>query len=459
MFDFLTRGPLMIAPSGGDGGGGAAVADAGGDFGGSGADTGVDAGDGTDGTVHDAEFADPGTDVAVRSAESGAPAIKPGEHIVQNGRFSASGKAVVEALRPLGQRAVNEVTQALLTREWLRKELPGGKGELSRLRQLAEQHGGEQGLQELSQVADTYNELDGYFVESDPRFVEAITQSEEGKNGLIGLMEPLMAKFSQLAPEMFAYQNARNFSHFMDTARLPVKFDSMAAILNRAIQAQKSGNNELAASFLNEIVNGYNEIADTFDRVYAAAKNRPELRKSSNPDLDRRSQELSEREKQLQRQEWSAAVSNERKRVFSRAWSELTKGRTLTKDQESDIKGFYELAMNAKTRGWQNSADRFIANGDRDGYIKEQFGFFSRAIPDALRHAMAKALPAKPGPKSNGNGPVRPPVSRGTAAPAAGAIRVSKMPSASQLDAVRTTADLLSQNKAYGRDGKLYQWA
>lgn len=455
MFELFERGPLMDEAGGGDGGGGVAVMDAAADFG-SDAPAGGD-----DGQTHEAEFVDPENQqqlVPIDKAEEPVTAlVKEGERPVLNGKFTPSGKAAIEAVKVLSPRLGQDVVQALLTRDYFLREFPGGKREIAQLKALAEQHGGEQGIADLKSIADQMQEIDRMYESADPGFIEKITETPEGQASFVGLMVPALQKFEKLAPQQFNYHRMKDFVHFMDTARLPVTFARMADLLNRAGNYQKAGNNELAASLFTEITATYNEIAGTLDKIYGAASTPPaDPGSPKDPKIQDGKTELERERAALRKEQWETAVQTQRRQVFSKAWGELTKGRNLTAEQDADIKGFYELALTAKIKQWQNQAARFFANGDREGYIREQFGFFQKAIPEALRIALQKALPGKPGPKTNS--PVKPPVARGTQ-PERGAVRVAKMPPTSDLDPIKTTGEMLSQNKAYTKDGRMVQWA
>lgn len=461
MFDIFARGFLMDAAGDGGGGGGVAVAEPSSDFGGGG-ESSVDTTTGRE--VHDAEFVDtpePQTTEPEPEPAQETGLVKAGEHAVQNGRITGSGRAALEAVKAISPRLQQELIQGALMHEWFRREFPGGKREVQQLRQLVQDLQGEQGIAELRAVAEGHDALDAKYIAGDPSFIDEITFSPEGQQGFVRVMPAALRRFAELAPEHFAHENAKNFAAFMDQARLPVTFARMADLLNRATAYEKSGNHEIAASLLTEITQSYNEIAEVLDKVYTSSKTPPAaLKGNDNPALDDRARQLSEREKGLQRQEWGFSVSQERKRLFSKSWTDLTKGRNLNSDQDQTIKGFYELRMSAKIRNWQNQADRFIANGDKDGYLREQFAFFQRAIPEALRQAIQQALPAKPGPKGSAStAKTATNVPRSTTPNLKGAVRVARMPPTSDLDAIKTTGEMLSRNQAYRKDGTLVQWA
>ncbi len=457
MFDLFERGPLMDEAGGGDGGGGVAVADASSDFSDGGApDTGGD------GEVHDAEFVDPENALvpAEKVDEPETALVKAGERVIQAGKLTSSGRAAIEAVRALDPKLAQEVTRALFTRDFFRQQFPGGKKEVAQLRQLAEQHGGEQGIASLRSDSQQLAAIDALYGAADPKFLDQITETPEGQASFTGLMTPAFQKFEKLAPEKFGYEIAKRFQHLMNTGGLPTMFATQAAILNRAGKAFAAGNHELAASFLAEIIDGHNSIHGVLNSIDQAASKPPaDASRAANPAADDRQKAITQREQALQKQEWEFAVQAERRRTFSKTWDILVSSRKLTGDQEANVKGFYELRMTAKIRQWKNNATRFFSNGDKDGYLKEQYAFFQQAIPEALRQAIQQAIPAKPGPKA-ASGPVRLPVNgKATVDRNGAAIRVAKMPPTSELDAIRTTGDMLSANKAFTKDGRMVTWA
>lgn len=450
LFDWM-RPALMDEAGGGDGGGGGvAVSEASSDF---------SSDSGGSGEVHDAEFVDSSTALEPSAPqEQTSPAlVKAGERAVQGGKFTQSGKAAIESVRALSPRLAQEMTQALLTRDWFTSQFPGGKREIEQLRQLASETGGQQGVTEMRQALDEWNRLDDLYLNEDPRFLEQITETDEGKKAFLGLMPAALQKFAQLDTPRFEHYISRAFVNMMDQDRLPVAFQRMADILVRAAKYAQAGQHELAASFIGDVAATHDEIVGILGKHYDRAKNAPAVPTAKDPKLDDRARQITEREQQLQSHEWQTAVSGERRRIFSKAWGELTKGRNLTEEQDANIKGFYELRLQSKIRNWQNQAERFFANNDKDGFLREQYAFFQRAIPEALRQAIAQALPAKPGPKPAASRTQQ--QTRRNATPTqTGAVRVARMPPTSDLDAVRTTARMLTNNQAYTKDGRLVQW-
>ena len=405
---------------------------------------------------HDAEFVDPGVEVATR--EQVTPQIKAGERAVQNGRFTQSGKAAIEALRPLSPKLAQEVTQALLTRDFFLQQFPGGKKEVAQLRQLAEKNGGEEGIGELQSIAQQMREIDTMYDNADPNFIEKITSDDQGKRNYARLMIPALNKFDQVAPRQMRHYQMGGFMRVMDGGGIPTLFATQAAILNRALQAMASGNQDLAASFLTEIKDNHNGIADFFNKIYTEAQSqRPALDEPKNPQFDQQQQSLDQRAKALQKQEWELNVGNERKRLYGKALGEFTKGRTLTAEQNNEIQGWYNMRMNQLISAWKNNSQRFFQAGDKDGYLRAV-----RLLPEEHpgRYSVCGQQICSREAWAEGEWwSIKASVNRGTAQPAQGAVRVAKMPPTSQLDPVRTSPDMLSFNKAYTKDGRLVQWA
>lgn len=458
MFDFLNRGFLMNE-AGGDAGGGLATMDASSDFG----DTGGEDISSTDGEVHDAEFTDDtpveGTDQ--QASDTSTALVKAGEPLVIQNKLSNSGKAVIEAVKSLGPAVAQQITQALMLREWFKKQVPGGTKELGSMRTAMERIGGEQGISQLQEKSQALDRITELFDNANPEFVDQLTSDPERQAAFIKLMPEMLARLEKVSPDHAAYQYARAFTTMMDRGGIPTLFSTQSAILNRANQALAAGQFEFAAGFLSEIVEGHNQIA----KILSAARTmqRPaDPGSAKDPAMQTRASELDKREQNLRQQEWNGAVTGERRRVFQKTFAELSKGRNLTDEQSASVKGFYELAITQKTRGWKNQAERFFQAGDKDGFLKEQYAFFAKAIPEALRTAFQKGLPGKPGPKAvNGQqSQTSVNVPRGTqSVNGKNPTRVATMPKSGEVDLSKTSSEQIRNNQAYLKDGRLVQWA
>ena len=262
-----------------------------------------------------------------------------------------------------------------------------------------------------------------------------------------------MQKFAALEPERFAYTLASHFTKLMEEGRVPTMFSTQAAILNRAGKALAEGKHELAASFLKEIVDNHNEIHAFVESVYSGAEKAPAVA-AKDSKQDKQSQDLARRELEVRKREWEQSVVERRASLFNKTYADLTKGRTVAPEQLKLIREWYTMYMTTAIGQWQNNADRFLSNNDKDGYLREQVGFFQSKIPHAVRQSIDRVLSQKPGPK-----PAAAAVVPGSTAPVPpGLSRIAAMPGAADIDMVRTTRAMLGMNRAVLRSGALVQW-
>ena len=455
--NWFLRGLLL--EEAGDGGGGGGVSDSGGEGGASTALATADAGGGDDGLVHSAEFTEEGTPQA---EEPGTAVVKAGERFVTNGKVTASGRAALESLRSISPQLAQQTVQAHLTAEYFRREFPKGKADVQRLKQMATGYGGETGLASLKQNAEALTNLTNLYDAADPSFVDHLTADEESIAAFVKLFPSFMDRLYKASPDHAMHLTAQRFADFMDSARLPVSFARMADLLNMAA-ASKDDHARLAA-MIPSMVESFNEISATLDKAYQIAKTKPaDPAVTPQPANDERLKSLDQREQAIRQKEWDDQIYNERRTIWQNAWKELTKGRTISETQKSSILALYDarLLTMAKQAPGQPDYARFIATNDRDGYLRSQIEFAKKYIPEALRKSIQAFFPpAQPGPKPKSDGvkpvPVKPPVNG--QAPPSQTVKVRAMPAVAQLDYMRTTPEMLRENKAFGKDGKIYQW-
>jgi hypothetical protein len=431
----------VAAPGGGGGGG--SDAGTGGDYGGEGAGTGTDlvpSGDG--GEVHDAEFVDG------NEGQQPDRQISRGERLVENGRITQkAGRAVIDSIRSTHPAFAQPIIQALLTADRLRRELPGGFKELADLRNKIENYGGDNGLSEYKTNAETLLDLNEKFLRSDPAFINDITEDEEGKTGFVGLMPHVMARWAQLDPAGRAWWTADQLAKGLDSVRMPVLVARLADIIRRIPAEQQIPG--LAESF-DEMMGALESIS------YTPAKNKPAA-PAKDPKLeDQRRQSESEIQK-LKRENWQTALATRRKDLFQTTLSQLLGSRTLTAIETREVKGYYDAMVRPLATQREKNIDRYLATGDKEGYLKTEGAFYAKEIPAALRRAVQKLGPA------GGKPPARQqraaPQNQRQTAPQNGVVRVRAMPGNINPADRRNTPELIRENKGWGKDGKLYQWA
>lgn len=416
------------------GGGGAALSDSGS---GGGESTDLIPFGGDDGQVHDGEFVD---DQAVEPARTGRP-----EKLVENGKIThKAGRGVIEALRTSSPQYAQHVVQALLTADRFRRELPGGFRELSDLRTRIQNFGGDEGVAELKTNSDHLDRLNTLFLASNPEFINEITSESEGQVGFVGLMPSVLNRWAQLDAPGRSWWTADQFARGLDTVRMPVLVARVADILKR--MAPETIPVGLVESF-DEIVGALESIS------YQAAKNKPAA-PALGPKPDEERGRLQTQAREATKEAWQTSLGAYRKDIFNSTLAMLLGGRQLKAIERQEVKGYYDMWIRPKAMERQANIDRFLTNNDKEGYLKIERAFYQKEIPIALRNAVAKLAPAgqRPRQQQQRQAPQR----QAPAAP--GVVRVATMPVNINVADNRNTADLLRENKAWGKDGKLYQW-
>lgn len=441
---------LMMTPSGDGGGGtgsGSGVADTGGGEGGGGGGGESSAlatvESGTDGQVHDAEFVEEGAQPQTQLTRS--------DRLVENGKITQkAGRAVLDSIRSTHPNFVQPITQALILQDRMRRELPGGFAELAKLRGRIEELGGDTGLTSIRQNSDRLSQLNDHYLRADPAFITEITTNEdpaaaeESQQAFVNLMPHMMARWAQLDSPGRAWFTADQFARGLDQVRMPVLVARVVDVLKANQATLPPG---MAESF-DAIVEALNTIS------YGAQANKPAL-PVKDPKLENERKQLQQERQKITREAWQSSLGTVRKDIFNSTLASLLGTRQLTALERQEVKGYYDMWIRPKAIEREKGIERYLANSDKEGYLKTEGNFYRTEIPKALRNAVAKLAPAGAKPKVQQQSARR--TIQPQAPPQAGAVRVATMPN--NLDPTRTTAEMLRSNTGIGRDGKKYQWA
>ena len=171
---------------------------------------------------------------------------------------------------------------------------------------------------------------------------------------------------------------------------------------------------------------------------------------------------LMERDTQRTRDEWRQETATEQNTIYAGELNRLLAGRKVTDTQREDILLRVQTKLGLRIKDQEKTLDRYFAVKDKDGFLKFANSFSKKHIPELLREAVDRYVPAKPGPKAQAtapNGaPVRPPVTNGK--PADGFQYVQEMPRRDQIDwdnPFNVIANI-KQGKAVTLDGKRVTW-
>lgn len=415
-----------------------------------GADTGdsADSGDSGDSGAEGADSQDgrgePGDGKAT-------PAGDPRNLVGPDGKLAAPAKALLDKLNQGtddDRRLAKSLTRALFQADRLKRELPGGFQELKTLKQQIEDLGGFDEWKERGQELEYFNSLDHQYTRGDPKFVDALTETDEGKQALLKLAPALLGKLNELNHEGLFAQQAKAVIGHMQDARIPLALERLLDFLPTDNPAAKQIWSEIA-----QYLNGLNELAK---KSLAPASTQRE----GQPDA--RQQELDQRDQQLTMQEWQGDAKAQHQSLYRAAWSKIVGTRKLSDTQKENIGLFYDQALKKLLpQDFKNQIDRYFARRQKDGYLRYRQTILSEQVPKALRQALARAgIGSKPGPKGGTTTQTSgtKPRAAGTAKPDQGFQMVNQKPDFAKVNRNATSAAMWAAGKAVLKDGTKVQF-
>lgn len=397
------------------------------------------------GDDHTPEGADSAADTSKDDGPAGAD--KSGRLVGQDGKLSASIKPLLDKLKtgtPEEQKAAKLITRAAFAEDRLRRELPGGFGELKQLRQQVEDLGGFEGWKERGAELEHFNNLDQQYTNADPKFVEALLASDIGKNAFLRLMPTMLSKFGELNAEGHSAYLAQQIVGDMMASRLPVAIEMLGALIK---------DNPQATEYWKQIAEYVNRLNGFAQKPIAPAAQA----RSNEP--DQRQQELDQREQQLRHTEWTNEAKGQHQTIYRQAFSRILGDRKLSDVQKENVATFYEKEL-AKLlpADFKNKAEQYFRNQQKDGYLRYRSGVLTDAVPKALRKALERAgVGQKPGPKG-GQQQQQQQQRQASQKPDQGFTFVNQKPDFSKVDNRLTTPSMYTQGKAILKDGTRVQW-
>jgi len=373
---------------------------------------------------------------------------------IENGRLSAPAKEYLDKLKTENPALEKQFRNALYAHAQYQKELPGGLKELQAMRSLVEERGGADGLREMAERLGSFEEFDKTYFAGDPRALEHMTATPEGKDALVRLMPAALDKFQQISPDGYTSHMAGLFAATMDSWRVPVALE----LLNYLV-----ADNPRAVEQLQKIQGFYGQMLELSQKKPEAPKPQQQ---TAQP--DKRASELDEREAKLVRDEWGRESAQEQQAAFETTFKELCGGRNVPPSQVMAIAELFETKFN---KGLQEKSDvgnltheqvleRYRVAKDKAGFMKYAAELNRTLVPKKLKLAVEQVLPTKPGPKPPvppGGKPLTPPVN-GKAAQ--GFTQVSKPPLSDEIDYRHSfnSAANWQAGKAVLKSGQMVQW-
>lgn len=432
MFDFLERGLLMDEFGGGDGGGGTAVLDAPAEVADDGAaDSGAEGGDAP-------EVAD---DPNAPPVDPNAAPAKAEPVISEDGkRLSEQARSMLDELRKTNPELAKQFRNALFEADRFKRAVPGGLHEVQELRETVEQLGGDEGIQRVQEELSGWQQFDQQFTAADPRAIDFMVETPEGKQSFLQLAPVAFAKFAELNPEGYSAYVAKSFVSTMDAHRIPLALERLQDFI---------GDNPKAQQVFKQVADFVNMIGEYAAKPVTAPKAAPAA-DANNGELTKIQQERDG----LMRTEWRRETATEQNRVYSSELARELNGRKISDVQREDILHRVQTKLSLRIKEQAGKLDQYFAVRDKEGFLKFCNAFSRKEIPALLREAVARYVPAKPGPKQT-------PPANGRTAPAAkvtaGVATVNKMPTAAEIDWSSSFTNIKG-GKAALKNGQKVTW-
>lgn len=448
MFDLMNQGPLM--DEAGDAGGGGGIA-------------AVDTGAVDTGTTETALTVTGDTSLATTEEAEGAESTElttttGNEPLLENGRPSKTTSAALATLKTTNPALAKAVPRALAIEARLRAEFPGQNpfDAIRGMQRTMKSIGGEKGLSQIRASLAEMEEMDLLYAGSDPRMLEKMTDSPEGKNAFIRLMPHAFAKLQSLAPNAFSAYFAKTFLNHIVNKRFDVSLARLAEVTPKELMGSdgKTPVPNPAVKFIEQIDNFMQELM-TLEKLPSEAP-APTV-DPRQAELDTRQAELDRKSKEMELQGWRSSADSTKSRLFDNAWTDLTKGRKISAVDKEDIQSRFwtrlPIAM-GQIPGFSNSLKEYYEANDKDGYLRYLQSQHTALIPKVLRAEINRryGTPAKavaPGAQA---------VTAAKVTPEPGFKRVAQRPEMNSVNMRVTNTDMWRKGQAVLKDGTKVQW-
>jgi len=368
---------------------------------------------------------------------------------IVDGRLNPAIKPILEKLKAENPQAEKAIREALFRESRLAKELPGGLQELQQLRQQIEEIGGEDGIHEITGELNGWRSFDEQYTSGDPKVLEFLTETPEAAAAFLKIAPAAFEKFRELNPEGYGALVCQTFLADMMQERVPLLLERLGDLLPQ--------DNPKALEIL-KALQGY------VQRIHGYASKQVVPPATAKPaGDDPRAKELEARETALRRTEWRSESASLHKRLYETAWTQQLGDRKLTNEQRITVQEIYGLKLQkliATNPKFNETLQRYFANGQKDGFMKYIESAYRDAVPKALKTAIAQAgIGAKSGPTAG-----KPVAAPGKASPlppkpATGFKLVNKKPNVqTEVDRVNTTPDMLLKGQAILKTGERVTW-
>lgn len=369
--------------------------------------------------------------------------------VVDNGRLHPLAKATLEEIGAKNPALSSAIKAALFAEDKYKHALPGGLKEVADLRGKIEQLGGDEGIQKVHNELDLWRDFDSKYTSADPEVLNFLTKNPEAQAAFLKIAPLAFEKFRESHPEGYNAYMSSVFDATIQEGGLPLLIEQLGWI--------GKDNPEIldVQHRLKAFVSGISQLA----RKSVA----PPKIESKAPDT--RGAELDQREQQLTRTEWKRESDSKHFALYNQQWKALIGDRKLSDTQQATIKELYGLKLAAIIKAkpeFNQNLNKYFTGKNKDGFMKLFESTYREAVPAALRKAMDQAGVGKPGPKPGQASVPAAKVSVPAGKPAlngnAGFSQVPAKPNITDVDRIRTTAEMYQKNQAILRNGSRVFW-
>lgn len=383
----------------------------------------------------------PISDQSAAPPEVPKPAGEPKQFVIDGKKLDADAHATLTELAKTNPQLSRELRDALFQADGIKRM--GGLTEIRNTVAAVKEFGGVDGIKQTLTAYRELDNLDRQFTAGDPKFIQAMVGTPEGKEA-----------FAQLAPDMvneWSRVNQSGWASYMAKVALDDAERTGRMSFNIELLEHHIGDNPKALSIIAR-------MKAYFEELGKVAKGSLVPEKMVAPP-DERERGLSERESKLQLQEFNGPIREGRKSIFESSMAELTAGRKLTDQQKAAALKLASTMISEHLQGTDYNAklESFFKAKDNAGAAQYSNGILKRAIPRIVKEALDTygTVQQRPGPKP-GQPTVAPTpgVPRGTSA---GYQRIAAPPKPDQIDRV-ASAGLIREGKAVLLDGRRVVW-
>lgn len=349
-------------------------------------------------------------------------------------------RAALKAIDPKFADAI----QAMVFRDGrLAREFPGGLNEAIQLKQTISEFGGREGLQESQEALADYGSLEEMFEKGDRQFIERL--ADAAPQSFSAIMPAGLEKWKAVDGETYNHVMAQIMIQTLDSAKV-------SQTLAQIWQATEKKELKDAIESIWNVIDGYREVASKAPERKVDPQNEA---------LNRREQELNQREMRT----FMAPISSSgRQQIADIVNSEMTRGyqwSETSQDVQDAIRERVTAEIVNASKKDKTFSDNFARYRDRQDAkgLENHIKSFQAKVGPAIVQKVARLFNVKPKISPSGTKVVNKaaPVTQ-TAVPK-GWERISRQPTPGEIDRVRTTADMIMDNKAIMKSGKKVMWA